>query len=72
MGELHAEVPLLALVRLVHLGVAGLVGVLRRTRRADDGGVHDRAGAHLQASRLQGLDSTGMRRHRTAIRCWMR
>ena len=28
--QLHAEVPLLTLARLVHLGIAGLVGVLRR------------------------------------------
>ncbi len=45
--QLHPEVPLLALAGLVHLGVACLVGILRRAGRTDDGGVHDRAGAHL-------------------------
>ena len=57
--HLHAEVPLPTLARLVHLGVARLVGVLGRTRRADDGGVHDRAGADLHAPCLQHLTHRG-------------
>src|SRR5579862_1238694 len=34
--HLHAEVPLLALARLMHLGIARLLGILRRRRRVDD------------------------------------
>src|SRR5688572_32079965 len=56
--QLHAEVPLLTLAGLVHLGIALLVGVLRRTGCADDRGVHDRAGAHLHAV---GLDRKSTR-----------
>ena len=37
---LHAKVPLVALLGLVHLGVARLVLVLGRRRRGNDGGVH--------------------------------
>jgi hypothetical protein len=44
---------LLALARLVHLGVARFVRVLRRTRRADEGGVDDGAGADFHAVGLQ-------------------
>jgi hypothetical protein len=47
---LHAEVPLLAFAGLMHLGIALLVGVLGRAGRADDRGVYDRAGTHLQAA----------------------
>ena len=32
----------------MHVGVAGLLGVLGRGRRADDGGVHDGAASDLQ------------------------
>ncbi len=46
--QLHPEVPLPALSGLVHLGVARSLAVLRRGRRADDRGVHDRALAQLQ------------------------
>ena len=45
--QLHAEVPLPTLLGLVHLGVAGVVGVLGRARRSDDGGVDDGAGLEL-------------------------
>ena len=48
--HLHAEVPLLALLGLVHLGVALAVLVLGRARRGDDGGVHHRALAHQQTA----------------------
>ena len=47
--RLHAEVPLLALLGLMHLGVALAVLVLRRTRRGNEGGVHHRAGLEHQA-----------------------
>jgi len=46
---LHAEVPLLALPCLVHLGVTLLIPVLRGTRGAYDGGVDDGAGGDLDA-----------------------
>ena len=39
--QLHAEVPVLALAGLLHLGVARRGRVLGRTRRRDDGRVHD-------------------------------
>src|SRR5262249_3952584 len=37
--DLHAEIPLIALLGLVHLRVAFPLGILGRTRRMDDGGV---------------------------------
>ena len=46
--RLHAEVPLVALLHLVHLRVALLVLVFGRRRRMQDGRVHDGAGADLQ------------------------
>ena len=60
--QLHAEVPLLPLAGLVHLRVALLVGILRRTGRTDDRGVHDRAGANLQSVGLQNLADLGEQR----------
>src|ERR1700709_309155 len=51
--QLHAEVPLLALSRLMHFGVARLVHVLRGTRRTDNRGIHDRAGAAFKTLTLQ-------------------
>src|SRR5712691_9577842 len=50
---LHAEEPLVAFLRLMHLGVALPGGVLGRARRVDDGGIDDRARAHLHAATLQ-------------------
>src|SRR6516164_4615138 len=47
--SLHAEVPLVALLGLMHLGITRLLGVLGRRRRVDDRGVDDRAGGHLQS-----------------------
>jgi hypothetical protein len=46
--RLHAVMPLVALLRLVHLRVTLTAGILRRARRGNDGGVHDGAGAHEQ------------------------
>ena len=51
--RLHAEVPLLAFAGLAHVRIALLVLVLGRTRRVDDRGVHDRAGADLEALRMK-------------------
>src|SRR5262250_3097134 len=42
---LHPEVPLLALLRLMHLRIPAAGRVLRRRRRTDDGRVDDRPGA---------------------------
>jgi len=47
--RLHPEVPLVPLLGLVHLRVARLVLVLRRTWRCDDRRVDDGAGSHQQA-----------------------
>jgi hypothetical protein len=56
--RLHAEIPLVALLRLMHFGIARLVDILGRRRRIDDcrigpreGG--DRAGGYLQPLRRQ-------------------
>jgi hypothetical protein len=57
--QLHAEVPLLALPGLVHLGVTRAFGVLGRAGRTDDGGVHDGAGLELEAALLQDLADLG-------------
>ena len=51
--QLHAEIPLLALAGLVHLGVSCLVSVLGGAGRTDDGGIHDGSGVDLDAARLQ-------------------
>jgi hypothetical protein len=59
MCSFLAVVPLLALLGLVHLGVARVVGVLGRTRCTDDGGVHDGAGLELEAALLQHLAHLG-------------
>jgi hypothetical protein len=50
---LHVEVPLIALLGLMHVEIARLVGVLGRRRGIDDGGVDDRPGRHLQAACFQ-------------------
>ena len=52
---LHPEVPLVALLRLVHLGIALTGGVLRRRRCGDDRGVHDRAAPHDPALLVEDL-----------------
>jgi hypothetical protein len=51
--RLHPEEPLVALLRLLHLRVALAHGVLRRTRRGNQRGVHHRAGLQQQPLVLQ-------------------
>jgi hypothetical protein len=46
--QLHSEVPILALAGLLHLRVASRTRVLGRTRRRDDGCVHDGTQAQWQ------------------------
>jgi len=45
---LHAEVPLVALLRLMHLRIPLRGTILRRTGRGDDRGIHDGPSADLQ------------------------
>ncbi len=66
--HLHAEVVLLALAGLVHLGIALLVLVLRGTGRADDRRVHDGARTDLQAPGLQHLAHLGEQRLAELVR----
>lgn len=47
--RLHAEVPGVALLGLMHLGIARVALVLGRAGRGDDGRVHDGARAHQKA-----------------------
>ena len=47
--RLHAEIPLVAFFRLMHLGVAFVLGVFRRTRRRDNRGVDDCSSGNLHA-----------------------
>ena len=51
--RLHPEVPLIALPGLVHLGVAGLLLVLGRGRRRDDGRIDNGALTHQQPALFQ-------------------
>jgi hypothetical protein len=51
--DLHAEKPLVALLRLMHVRVSALVFVLGRRRRADDGSIHDGAFADLDAMAVE-------------------
>src|SRR5215469_6521743 len=46
--SLHPKVPLVALLGLMHLGIARLVGILGRRWRIDNGRIDNRAGGHLQ------------------------
>ena len=46
--SLHAEVPVVPFLRLVHLGIALLVAIFRRRRRGDQCRVHDRPLAHAE------------------------
>lgn len=57
--RLHPEVPLIALLGLVHLGIALSILVLGRTRRGNDGGIHHRAGLEHQALLGQGCVDRG-------------
>src|SRR4051795_2004295 len=50
---LHPEVPLIALLRLVHLRITALLLVLRRRRGGNDGRIDDRPVPHQQAALLQ-------------------
>ena len=55
--RLHAEVPLVAFLDLVHLGVALTFVVLGGTGRRNQGGIFDRAGLEHQAfGRQRGVD----------------
>lgn len=47
---------------LTHLGIARAFGVLGRTRRGDDGGVHDGAVTDRQSVRLQPFAHLGEQR----------
>jgi len=51
--RLHPEMPLVALLGLVHLRVAGFALVLGRGRGGNDGRIDDRALAHQQTAFLQ-------------------
>jgi len=51
--SLHAEVPLVALLRLVHLGVSLAFPVLRGARGSNERGIHDGASPHEAASLLE-------------------
>jgi hypothetical protein len=56
--RLHAEVPVVALHRLMHLRIAFLVTVLGRWRRGDQGGVYDSAFAHPASSSCRRLGTS--------------
>src|SRR5204862_6331695 len=51
--RLHAEILLVALLCLMHLGIARFLGILVRRRRIDDCRIDNRAGGHLQSLRCQ-------------------
>jgi hypothetical protein len=51
--QLHPEVPVRALARLVHLGVARRTGVFGRTRRRDDSRIDDGPRAQQRAARFE-------------------
>src|SRR5580700_5528869 len=51
--RLHAEIPLVSLLRLMHLGIACLVGIFGRRRRIDDCRIDDRASGDFQSLRRQ-------------------
>ena len=53
---LHAKEPLVGLLRLMQIGVARSVLVLRRGRRADDGGIDDSALAHIDVVAFEVLE----------------
>jgi hypothetical protein len=53
--RVRVEVPLVALLGLVHLGVTHTLGVLGRAGHGDDGRVHDAAALERQALALQML-----------------
>src|ERR1017187_107043 len=51
--RLGSEIPLIALLGLMHLGVTFAAGILRRTGRMDDGRIHDGAGRDADARAFQ-------------------
>ncbi len=51
--SLHPKEPLIALSRLMHLGIPPPVLALRRTRRTDDRGVHNGPGVNLETVLLE-------------------
>jgi len=51
--RLHPEIPLVALLGLMHLGIARLIGILGRGRRIDDRRIDNRAGRNFQPLRSQ-------------------
>lgn len=55
---LHAEVPPVALLRPMHLGILFLCAILHQTGRTDDGGIHDGPAAHLEALLRQILSNS--------------
>jgi hypothetical protein len=59
----HSKIPLVALLGLVHPGIALLAGVLGRGGRGDERGVHPRAFAQHQAA----LGEVGVDRHEEGL-----
>ena len=57
--RLHPKIPLIAFLRLMHLRVPLPVLVLRRTRRADNGGIDDGTGIYLHPILMQILGNQG-------------
>ena len=66
--SLHAEMPLVALLGLVHLRVAFLARVLGRGRRRDDRRIHDGAFSHEQLAFAQKRTHFGKDRLRKMVR----
>lgn len=57
--QFHPEVPLVTLLDLMHLRITGLVLVLDRGRRGNQGGIHNRPIRELHPVRLQQLTDLG-------------
>src|SRR4029450_13746342 len=57
--QFHAEMPLLALLGLVHLRIAALLLILRRGRGGNQRGIHDRSPAQLHPVGQQQLAYPG-------------
>ena len=65
--RLHTEVPVVALLRLLHLRVAFTLGVLGRARRGDQRGIDRRPGAHEQALNAQQVVDDAQHVHRQVV-----
>lgn len=65
--RLHAEVPLVPLLRLMHLVVAFAVGVLGRARCRDQRGIDHRSPLHHQALGLQDVVDHAQHVHRQVV-----